>query len=100
MCSRKLIDVGQGKSDTVFQAEDEISMQLQVTIMAIWTPKGQTPVARAFLPGNQLPDGIYCARSLDGGDSLSEPLDAAIGSYGWPQVMGRQAGRVQERRSN
>jgi transposase len=31
----------------VFLAEDEMSMYLQSTTMAVWAPKGQTPVVRA-----------------------------------------------------
>ena len=49
---------------------------------------------RTLLSGSASADGIYYARSLDGGQTWSEPLDAAIGSYGWPQVMTTPEGRV------
>jgi len=31
----------------VFLTEDEMSMYLQATTMAVWAPRGQTPVVRA-----------------------------------------------------
>jgi transposase len=42
----------QERPDTVFLAEDEMSMYLQATIMAVWAAKGQTPVVRAH-PGRE-----------------------------------------------
>jgi hypothetical protein len=49
---------------------------------------------RTLLPGSQLPDGIYYARSLDVGQSWSEPQDVAIGEYAWPQISAAAEGRV------
>lgn len=37
----------QDRPDALFLAEDEMSMYLQATTIAVWAPKGQTPVVRA-----------------------------------------------------
>jgi transposase len=40
------MDVAQETTPTVILAEDEASLYLQATTMAVWAPKGQTPVVR------------------------------------------------------
>lgn len=40
------------------------------------------------------PEGAYYARSLDGGETWSEPVEVAPGAYGWPQVVTTDEGRV------
>ena len=41
------MDIAQQAPDTVIFAEDEASLYLQATTMAVWAPRGQTPVVRA-----------------------------------------------------
>jgi hypothetical protein len=42
-----MMDIVQDAPDTVFLAQDEASVYLQATTMAVWAPRGQTPVIRA-----------------------------------------------------
>ena len=49
---------------------------------------------RAALPGRGLPQGIYYARSSDGGQTWSEPVEVAEGAYAWPQVAASGPGQV------
>lgn len=42
-----MIDTIQAHPDAVFLSEDEASLYLQATTMAVWAPKGQTPIVRA-----------------------------------------------------
>jgi hypothetical protein len=46
---KKLIDIAQDAPKTVILAEDEASLYLQNTTMAVWAPKGRTPVVRSDL---------------------------------------------------
>lgn len=41
------MDRTQDAPDTVYLAEDEASLYLQTTTMAVWAPRGQTPVVRS-----------------------------------------------------
>lgn len=41
-----MIDLALNEPDTVILAEDEASLYLQATTMAVWAPKGQTPIVR------------------------------------------------------
>jgi hypothetical protein len=49
---------------------------------------------RLALPDSGSLEGVYYARSLDGGESWSEPFAVAEGSFGWPQVVVAGAGQV------
>jgi len=42
-----MMDIVQDAPETVFLAQDEASLYLQATTMAVWAPRGQTPVLRA-----------------------------------------------------
>jgi len=42
-----VLDKAQDAPDTVFLAEDEASLYLQTTTMAVWALRGQTPVVRS-----------------------------------------------------
>jgi transposase len=44
---KKVLDKAQDAPDTVFLAEDEASLYLQATTMAVWALRGQTPVLRS-----------------------------------------------------
>jgi transposase len=46
MAGKKLSDVAQTAPDTVVLASDQTSLYLQATTMAVWAPRGQTPVVR------------------------------------------------------
>lgn len=46
------MDVVQSAPNTVFLAQDEASLYLQATTMAVWAPHGRTPVIRAD-PGRE-----------------------------------------------
>jgi transposase len=50
-------------------AEDEASMYLQLTTMAVWAPRGQTPVVRAH-PGRELVH-FYGTLNLHTGEELA-----------------------------
>jgi hypothetical protein len=47
-----VIDIVQESPETIFLAEDEAGLYLQATMMAVWAPRGQTPVIRAH-PGRE-----------------------------------------------
>ena len=49
---KKTIDIAQEAPQTVFLTEDEAGLYLQATTMAVWYPRGQTPVVRAH-PGRE-----------------------------------------------
>jgi hypothetical protein len=40
------MDLAQTAPETVILAEDEASLYLQATTMAVWAPRGQTPLVR------------------------------------------------------
>ena len=42
-----MLDDAQNAPDTVYLASDEASLYLQTTTMAVWAPRGQTPVVRS-----------------------------------------------------
>jgi hypothetical protein len=49
---------------------------------------------RAALAADQPPQGVYYARSEDGGGTWSEARLVAEGAYGWPQVFANGPGTV------
>jgi transposase len=49
---KKLIDVAQEAPETVLMAEDEAGLYLQATMIAVWAPRGQTPVVYVH-PGRE-----------------------------------------------
>jgi hypothetical protein len=49
---------------------------------------------RASLPDHGPPLGVYYARSLDGGETWSEPIEIATGPYAWPQIAVSAPGQV------
>jgi hypothetical protein len=55
-----------------------LAIDKQGTIHVVW--------ARAGLVGGGLPQGIYYARSKDGGQTWSTPFAAAEGAFTWPDV--------------
>jgi hypothetical protein len=42
-----VLDDAQEAPDTIYLAGDEASLYLQTTTMAVWAPRGQTPVVRS-----------------------------------------------------
>ena len=44
---KKVLDKAQDAPETVFLTTDEASLYLQTTTMAVWAPRGQTPVVRS-----------------------------------------------------
>lgn len=63
-----MIDLAQAQPGTVFLAEDEAWMYLQATTMAVWSPEGETPVARVD-PGHTKV-GFYGTLNLCTGEEI------------------------------
>lgn len=49
---------------------------------------------RAALPDSGQPQGIYYARSADGGETWTEPVGMVGAGYGWPQIVAAAPGQV------
>ena len=47
-----MVDIAQEAPETVLLTEDEAGLYLQATTMAVWAPRGQTPVVRVH-PGRE-----------------------------------------------
>jgi putative transposase len=63
-----VIDLAQAQPGTVYLAEDEAWMYLQATTMAVWSPEGETPVARVD-PGHTKV-GFYGTLNLLTGEEM------------------------------
>lgn len=63
-----MIDLAQAEPGTVFLAEDEAWMYLQATTMAVWSPEGETPVARVDPGHNKV--GFYGTLNLLTGEEM------------------------------
>jgi len=74
-------------AETVFDAEGSGWAMVEHPALAV-DVDGAIHVAwvRAPLPGNPVTEGIYYARSLDGGLTWSEPWVMAEGAYDWPEL--------------
>jgi transposase len=62
------MDIAQGAPQTVIMPQDEASMYLQATTMAVWAPRGQTPVVRIH-PGREKLN-FYGALNLQTGQEI------------------------------
>ena len=86
----------------VWEAPSQVFDAAEAGWMAVGQPQlavdafGFLHVAWVQAPvlSNALPDGVYYARSLDGGERWSEAMDVTAGAYGWPQVVTAAEGRV------
>jgi hypothetical protein len=64
-----------------------LAIGLDGTLHVVWV--------RADPLGNDLTQEIYYARSTDGGETWSEPLEVVEGIYSWPEIAAGSAGTVQ-----
>lgn len=91
------IDGGEGWSEAglVFDAAAEDWVMVDHPTLAV-DEEGTVHVAwvRASLPGSFPPQGIYYARSTDGGQTWSKAVLIAEGAYDWPQIVATLAGQV------
>lgn len=62
------MDIAQDAPETVILAEDEAWMYLQATLMAVWAPKGETPMVRVD-PGRKKA-GFYGTLNLKTGEEI------------------------------
>jgi len=83
-----MMDIVQDAPDTVFLAQDEASLYLQATTMAVWAPRGQTPVIRAD-PGRKSTH-FFGALNLHNGQDIvmrAETMNAVTSSQHLLQVL-------------
>jgi hypothetical protein len=64
-----------------------LAVDVEGLLHAVWV--------QAALPGSGPPEGVYYARSIDGGQTWSEPMEMAPGAYTWPQIAVSAPGQVQ-----
>jgi len=64
-----MMDVAQDAPTTVILAEDEASLYLQATVLAVWAAQGQTPVVRA--DPSRVKTNFYGTLNLQTGQELA-----------------------------
>ena len=85
------MDIAQGAPDTVILAEDEASLYLQATTMAVWAPQGQTPLVRVhpnrdktnFYGSLNLQTGqeVVTQEATMNGEATARHLDKLLSTY-------------------
>ena len=89
-----MIDIAQDAPDTVFVSEDEAWMYLQATTMAVWSPRGQTPVVRVDAGRSKV--GFYGTLDLKTGTDIvtrTTTFSAEVSAAHLQQVLAAYPGR-------